>query len=47
MIEEAAGVRMYESKKQSSLRTIEKKEGKVHEIKKVHTLNFCVVYILF
>uniref|UniRef100_A0A914BXX7 RecF/RecN/SMC N-terminal domain-containing protein n=1 Tax=Acrobeloides nanus TaxID=290746 RepID=A0A914BXX7_9BILA len=35
MIEEAAGVRMYESKKQSSLRTIEKKEGKVHEIKKL------------
>lgn len=35
MIEEAAGVRMYESKKQSSLRTIEKKDAKVEEIKKV------------
>ena len=32
MIEEAAGTRMYEAKKQSALRTIEKKEAKVAEI---------------
>ncbi|VDN59451.1 unnamed protein product [Dracunculus medinensis] len=35
MIEEAAGTRMYEAKKQSALRTIEKKEGKMAEIKQV------------
>jgi structural maintenance of chromosome 2 len=34
-VEEAAGVRMYECKKQSAIRTIEKKEGKVAEICKV------------
>ncbi|CAM9834304.1 unnamed protein product, partial [Phaeothamnion confervicola] len=32
MIEEAAGTRMFENKRQSSLRTIEKKQAKVHEI---------------
>ncbi len=32
MIEEAAGTRMYESKKQAALKTIEKKESKVAEI---------------
>lgn len=35
MIEEAAGTRMYEAKKQSAVRTIEKKEGKMAEIKQV------------
>jgi structural maintenance of chromosome 2 len=32
MIEEAAGTRMYEAKKQSALKTMEKKQGKVDEI---------------
>lgn len=35
MIEEAAGTRMYEEKKKSAVRTIEKKEGKMAEIKQV------------
>jgi structural maintenance of chromosome 2 len=35
MIEEAAGTRMFEMKKQSALRTIEKKQHKVDEINKV------------
>jgi structural maintenance of chromosome 2 len=35
MIEEAAGTRMFEMKKQSALKTIAKKEKKVEEISKV------------
>ncbi|KAL3086014.1 hypothetical protein niasHT_030438 [Heterodera trifolii] len=35
MVEEAAGVRMYESKKQSALRTIEKKECRFDEISRL------------
>jgi structural maintenance of chromosome 2 len=35
MVEEAAGVRMYESKKESCLRMIDKKENKVQEITRV------------
>lgn len=35
MIEEAAGTRMYETKKQSALKTIEKKDLKVDEITKI------------
>ena len=35
MIEEAAGTRMYESKKQSAQRTIEKKDSKLQEIETV------------
>ncbi len=35
MIEEAAGTRMFESKKLAAIKLIEKKEGKVDEIKKV------------
>ena len=35
MIEEAAGTRMYEDKKKSALRTIEKKQHKLDEIDKV------------
>lgn len=38
MIEEAAGVRMYETKKQNALKTIEKKEVKILEIRKVRSL---------
>jgi structural maintenance of chromosome 2 len=34
MIEEAAGTRMYETKKQASLKTLEKKDAKVAEINK-------------
>jgi len=35
MIEEAAGTRMYEAKKQQTLRTIEKKQAKVAEIDRI------------
>lgn len=35
MIEEAAGTRMFEAKKQNAIRTIEKKQGKVEEIKQL------------
>jgi structural maintenance of chromosome 2 len=35
MIEEAAGTRMYEAKKQAAVKTIEKKQVKVEEINKV------------
>ncbi|KAK3732610.1 hypothetical protein QZH41_016080, partial [Actinostola sp. cb2023] len=35
MIEEAAGTQMYESKKQSAMRTIEKKENKLQEIETI------------
>ena len=35
MIEEAAGTRMYETKKQQALKTIEKKDKKVEDINKV------------
>lgn len=37
MIEEAAGTRMYESKKQSAQRTIEKKDSKLQEIETVRS----------
>lgn len=39
MIEEAAGTRMYESKKLSAQKTIEKKESKLKEIETVINLN--------
>ncbi|KAM0935809.1 putative structural maintenance of chromosomes protein [Dioscorea sansibarensis] len=35
MLEEAAGTRMYEMKKEAALRTLEKKQGKVDEIDKL------------
>lgn len=35
MIEEAAGTRMYESKKQQAQKTIEKKDAKLKEINDV------------
>jgi structural maintenance of chromosome 2 len=35
MIEEAAGTRLYESKKESAQRTIEKKDMKLQEIDRV------------
>lgn len=37
MIEEAAGTRMYEAKKQQALKTIEKKEEKIKEINDILT----------
>ena len=50
MIEEAAGTRMYESKKQQALRTMEKKEMKLSEINAVSILtvsqNFSVLDII-
>ena len=38
MIEEAAGTRMYESKRTSAQRTIEKKDSKLREIEVVSLL---------
>ena len=35
MLEEAAGTRMYENKKEGALRTLDKKQLKVDEIQKV------------
>lgn len=43
MIEEAAGTRMFETKKLSALKTIEKKQTKVDEINKVIDF-FCVLF---
>ena len=39
MIEEAAGTRMYESKKMSAQKTIERKDTKLHEIETVSVDN--------
>lgn len=39
MIEEAAGTRMYENKKQAAEKTIEKKDAKLNEINKVNLHN--------
>jgi hypothetical protein len=44
MIEEAAGTRMYESKKQSAMRTIEKKDSKLQEIETVRHITIMYVY---
>ena len=38
MLEEAAGTRMYETKKDAALRTLDKKQVKVDEIDKVSLL---------
>lgn len=35
MVEEAAGTRMYESKKQAAEKTIEKKDAKLRELNEV------------
>ena len=55
MIEEAAGTRMYESKRASAQRTIEKKDSKLKEIEVVnlegagqsgcHFADLCVVFV--
>jgi structural maintenance of chromosome 2 len=38
MVEEAAGTKMYQSKKESSLKLMEKKQQKVDEIDRVRCL---------
>lgn len=40
MIEEAAGTRMYENKKEAALKTIEKKDSKLKEINNVWIKNY-------
>lgn len=43
MVEEAAGTRMYEAKKQAAQKTIEKKDAKLRELNDVSQLyNFTV-----
>ena len=46
MIEEAAGTRMYESKKQQAVKTMEKKQSKLNEIEAVccHNKSFSYFY---
>lgn len=39
MVEEAAGTRMYEAKKQAAQKTIEKKDAKLRELNDVSVLN--------
>lgn len=39
MIEEAAGTKMFEAKKQNAVRTIDKKQGKVEEIEQVNFIH--------
>lgn len=46
MIEEAAGTRLYESKKEAAQRTIEKKDAKLREIDMVHNDWFETVCLL-
>ncbi|MPC90439.1 Structural maintenance of chromosomes protein 2 [Portunus trituberculatus] len=46
MIEEAAGTRMYEAKKQQAERTIEKKDAKLLEMNTVSgEANRCIVFV--
>ena len=40
MLEEAAGTRVYESKKQNALKTIDKKELKIKDIKEVKKIYY-------
>lgn len=46
MVEEAAGTRMYEGKKQAAYKTIEKKDAKLHELDEV-SLRPCLIYAIF
>ena len=41
MLEEAAGTRMYETKKEAALRTLDKKQIKVAEIERVRACPVC------
>lgn len=45
MLEEAAGTKMYEKKKQSALITIEKKDSKLKEINTV-SCRYCLTFVL-
>ena len=45
MMEEAAGTRMYESKKASAVKTIAKKDSKLQEIEKVRIFSAVLVAI--
>ena len=47
MIEEAAGTRMYESKKQSAQRTIEKKDSKLQEIETVRKIKISMMFHVY
>ena len=48
MIEEAAGTRLYESKKECAQRTIEKKDAKLREIDSVYIIrSVCCVAAFF
>ena len=42
MIEEAAGTRLYESKKEAAQRTIEKKDAKLKEIDTVSSIYIAI-----
>ena len=44
MIEEAAGTRLYETKREAAQKTIEKKDTKLREI---DTVSFCSVIFIF
>ena len=44
MIEEAAGTRMYENKKQGAQKTIEKKDSKLKEMNDVSTHKYKYTY---
>lgn len=48
MVEEAAGTRMYEGKKQAAYKTIEKKDAKLNELDEVYSteLSFNITLIL-
>ena len=45
MIEEAAGTRLYESKKESAQKTIEKKDAKLREIDTVCIFYYVLHYL--
>lgn len=47
MIEEAAGTRLYESKKEAAQRTIEKKDAKLKEIDTVCPLQYCLLKYIY
>ena len=43
MLEEAAGTRLYETKKQQAYKTIEKKQNKLQELDSVSLFHFCSI----
>jgi len=46
MIEEAAGTRLYESKKEAAQKTIEKKDAKLKEIDTVYSLQLGLLWFI-